>query len=219
MTPTSRFTRPTAGPRRRGAAIFLLAMALTSAQVGADEPPAAGGGAGTAATSDAPAANATVAPADAAPSPVAQPARPVSSVPPVVSPAKEGVTGVVRTPESTRWHMRYAQTLKRNWGIELETVRPVSSGYMLEMRYRILDAEKAMPLMEKKAKPYLIDEATGTRLMVPAMENIGELRQTPRPTEGRLYYIIFGNPGKLVKRGGLVTVVIGNFRAEGLVVD
>jgi len=115
--------------------------------------------------------------------------------------------------------MRYREILKRNWGIELETVRPVSSGYMLEMRYRILDADKAMPLMEKKAKPYLIDEATGTRLMVPAMENIGELRQTPRPQEGRLYYIIFGNPGKLVQRDGLVTVVIGHFRAEGLVVD
>lgn len=196
--------------------------ALAGVLAWADEPRGAAG-----ATPDAPAAGNAAAPesrTEAAPPAAALQAPAPPSVAPIpaqvpIGQGNVGVPGVARTPESNKWHMRYSQVLKRNWGIELETVRPVSSGYMLEMRYRVLDADKAMPLMEKKAKPYLIDEATGTRLMVPAMENIGELRQTPRPTEGRLYYIIFGNPGKLVKRGGLVTVVIGNFRAEGLVVD
>ncbi len=51
------------------------------------------------------------------------------------------------------------------------------------------------------------------------MENIGELRQVAPLEANRTYYVIFGNPGGLVKRGGRVTLVVGNFRAEGLVVD
>ena len=31
--------------------------------------------------------------------------------------------------------------------------------------------------------------------------------------------MIFGNPGALVKHGGRVTLVVGNLRAEGLIVD
>jgi hypothetical protein len=31
--------------------------------------------------------------------------------------------------------------------------------------------------------------------------------------------VIFNNPGRLVKKGSRVTVVIGDFKAEGLVVE
>ena len=98
-------------------------------------------------------------------------------------------------------------------------MHPVSSGYMLAFRYRILDAEKAAILNEKRSKAFIIDEASDVRLSVPAMENIGELRQSPRPEEGRIYYILFGNPGKLVKPGGHVDVVVGRFRADGIIVE
>jgi hypothetical protein len=46
------------------------------------------------------------------------------------------------------------------------------------------------------------------------------LRQTTlAPTEGRVYFIMFGNPGGYVKSGDRVTVVIDDFRAEDLVVE
>jgi hypothetical protein len=108
---------------------------------------------------------------------------------------------------------------KRQWGVEIIGVKPVASGYMLSFKYRVVDAEKARSLNERKIKAYLVDEATGTVLAVPAMENVGELRQGAAAQEDRTYFMIFGNPGKLVKSGQRVSIVAGDFRVEGLVVE
>ena len=109
---------------------------------------------------------------------------------------------------------------KRTWGVDVVGVHPVSSGQMLEFRYRVLDEDKAKEIFYKALTPYLVDEATGTRLAVPTLENIGTLRQDVAAGDPeRIYFMIFGNPGKLVKRGSRVSVVIGNFHIDGLIVD
>jgi hypothetical protein len=123
-------------------------------------------------------------------------------------------------PESVAtWQARHGMYFQRNWGMQIVGVRRISSGLMLRFDYRVLDPAQAAGLNDKKARPYLIDEATNTALAVPAMENVGELRQTSAYQANRNYFIIFGNPGGLVKRGGRVTLVVGNLRASGLVVD
>jgi len=121
--------------------------------------------------------------------------------------------------EAGDWRVRQGLYFKRNWGVELINVTPVSSGYMLALRYRVLDPDLAKVLNDRKSKAYLIDEATGTVLAVPAMENIGELRPGATPESGRNYFMIFGNPGQLVKQGGRVSFRVGNLRANGLVVE
>ena len=108
---------------------------------------------------------------------------------------------------------------QRNWGVDLVGVHRVSSGLMLRFDYRVVEPTKATALTDRKTRPYLVDDATGTALAVPAMENIGELRQIAPLEARRTYFMIFGNPGGLVKRGGRVTIVVGNFRAPGLVVN
>jgi len=120
---------------------------------------------------------------------------------------------------SANWQAREGMYFKRNWGVDIVGVKPVSSGYMLAFRYRILDPEKAKMLNDMKSKAYIIDEASGIRLAVPAMENIGELRSGSAPIANRTYFMIFGNPGKVVKSGSLISVVAGNFQVNGLVVD
>lgn len=122
-------------------------------------------------------------------------------------------------PASGSWHAREGVFYQRNWGVDVVGVRRVSSGYMLLFEYRVLDPEKARIFSDKTVKPYLIDVATGTRLAVPAMDNVGELRQSPHLVANRTYFMIFGNPGGLVQSGNRVVVVIGNLRVEGLVVD
>jgi hypothetical protein len=87
---------------------------------------------------------------------------------------------------------------------------------MLRFDYRVLDPVKAQPLTNRKVKPFLIDETSHTALAVPAMENVGELRQVAPLEVNRTYFVIFGNPAGLVKKGGTVTLIIGNFRVEGL---
>ena len=95
-------------------------------------------------------------------------------------------------------------------------VRWLLDGFPLSSDDRVLEPTRAAPLTAHKARAYLIDEASRTALAVPAMENVGELRQVARPEERRTYYMLFGNPGRLVKRGSRVTIVVGNLRAAGL---
>jgi hypothetical protein len=98
-------------------------------------------------------------------------------------------------------------------------VKLVESGEVIRFTYRILDAEKAKALNDKKSEPSLIDPKAGVKLVVPSMEKVGQLRQSSTPEAGKSYWMAFSNKGRLVKRGDHVSVVIGKFRADGLVVD
>jgi hypothetical protein len=72
---------------------------------------------------------------------------------------------------------------------------------------------------QKQINPYLIDQGTGQKLSV-ARTRLGPMRQTAiRPVAGRNYAILFGNTNKVVKVGSKITVVIGDFKVENLVVE
>jgi hypothetical protein len=124
-----------------------------------------------------------------------------------------------RQDEMRSWAAANGTYMKRTWGIDVVGVRLVSTEWMLEFKFRVLDAGKAAPLLDEHAKPYLLDEASGARLGVPAMENVGELRQHTTPDSNRIYFMIFGNANKIVPRGGHVSVVVGQFQASGLPVQ
>lgn len=105
--------------------------------------------------------------------------------------------------------------MEARWGVRVLDLRTTAGGYMLDFRYRLFDADKAAPVLDKKVIPYLIHETSGAQLMVPSPPMIGPLRQTARQIEAqRNYFILFANPGQMVKPGDKVTVVIGDFRAE-----
>jgi hypothetical protein len=105
------------------------------------------------------------------------------------------------------------------WGVDSLVVKWGESGEVIRFSYRVLDADKAKVLNDKKFEPSLIDPQAGVKLVVPSMENVGQLRQSAPPENGKAYWMVFSNKGRLVKRGDHVSVVIGAFRADGLVVD
>ncbi len=105
------------------------------------------------------------------------------------------------------------------WGVDSLRVKYVESGEIVKFTYRVLDPEKAKPLNDKKAEPALYDAAAGVQLVVPSLEKVGQLRQSSTPIEGRAYWMAFSNRGRRVKPGDRVSVVIGQFRADGLVVE
>jgi hypothetical protein len=108
---------------------------------------------------------------------------------------------------------------KAVWGIDSLSVKSTESGEIIRFAWRVLDADKAKVLNDKKIEPSLIDLQAGVSLVVPSLEKVGQLRQSAPPEAGRSYWMAFSNKGRLVKRGDRVNVVIGPFRAEGLVVD
>jgi hypothetical protein len=108
---------------------------------------------------------------------------------------------------------------KTVWGVDSLSVKLTESGQIIRFAWRVLDAERAKPLSNKEAKPSLDDPQAGVSLVVPSMENIGMLRQSSTPEEGKTYWMAFSNKGRLVKKGHRVNVVIGQFHADGLAVD
>jgi len=116
-------------------------------------------------------------------------------------------------------HPRWKTFLKRTWGVEVMNVRQTAAGYMLEFRYKVLDAEKAKPLFERRTRPVLIHAETGAKLIVPTPAKTGALRNSNLPLAGRTYWMFFANPGKLVKPGEHVSIEIGEFRVDGLIVQ
>jgi hypothetical protein len=105
------------------------------------------------------------------------------------------------------------------WGVDSLSVKWTESGEVIRFSYRVLDADKAKALNDKKNEPSLIDPAAGVKLVVPSLEKVGQLRQSATPQAGKAYWMAFSNKGRRVKRGDHVDVVIGKFQAQGLVVD
>lgn len=105
------------------------------------------------------------------------------------------------------------------WGVDALSIKLVESGEIVRFSWRVLDADKAEALNDKRAVPALQDPAAGVSLVVPTMEQIGQLRQSAPPEAGKSYWMAFSNKGRLVKRGDKVNVVIGQFHADGLAVD
>src|SRR5215472_11647828 len=97
------------------------------------------------------------------------------------------------------------------WGVDSLSVRWTESGEVIRFSYRVLDAEKARALNDKKAEPGLFDRRAGVKLVVPSLEKVGQLRQSSTPVAGKIYWMAFSNKGRPVKRGDHVDVVIGHF--------
>jgi hypothetical protein len=118
-----------------------------------------------------------------------------------------------------RFPKRAAEYYGMVWGVDSLDVKWTESGEVIRFTYRVLDANKAKALNDKKNEPSLIDPRPGVKLVVPSLEKVGQLRQSATPEAGKVYWMAFSNKGRLVKRGDRVNVVIGTFRADGLVVN
>ncbi len=105
------------------------------------------------------------------------------------------------------------------WGVDSLAVKSAESGEIIRFTYRIVDTEKAKALNDKKNEPSLIDPAAGVKLVVPSLEKVGKLRQSSTPEAGKVYWMAFSNKGGYVKPGHRINVVIGEFRADGLIVQ
>jgi hypothetical protein len=115
---------------------------------------------------------------------------------------------------------RQAQMYYQNiWGIDSFKVKYTESGEMIRFSWRVLDPAKAAPLNDKAVEPFLFDPQAGVKLVVPQMEKVGQLRQSSTPIAGRSYWMAFSNSGRRVRPGDRVTVQIGKFHADWLVVE
>jgi len=113
--------------------------------------------------------------------------------------------------------------LEEEWGIKLVGLRETAAGYFLDLRLRVLDPEKAAPLLSRQIQRHVIVEKSGAILKVPSAPMVGSLRSSVRTPNmvkaNRIYSALFANPGRHVRTGDRVTLVLGDFRAEHLSVE
>src|SRR5882724_7970765 len=116
-------------------------------------------------------------------------------------------------PESARQY--YART----WGVDQLSAKLAESGQLVRFNYRVIDAVKAAPLNVRASSPQMLDAKARVSLQVPTMEKVGPLRQSMAPENGKIYWMVFSNKGNYVKPGDRVSVLIGPFRVDGLIVQ
>lgn len=117
--------------------------------------------------------------------------------------------------ESTKARNHYVTA----WGIDKMKVSYTASGNLIRFSYRVSEPERAKVLGDKRFTPYMVSPRHGAVLQVPVMDKVGMLRQAAVPQAGQEYWMVFSNKGNLVRPGDRVSVLIGSFHADGLMVE
>ena len=107
-----------------------------------------------------------------------------------------------------------ASGLAERSGVRLIRVAVTGGGGLLDLRYQVIDPNKAAAVHEARTPPAIIDEHTGLVLnrLLMGHAHHGQLKAAVS------YYLIFENTGNWVRRGSEVTVLLGNAQVEHVVV-
>jgi hypothetical protein len=105
------------------------------------------------------------------------------------------------------------------WGVDSMQAHQTNAGNLIRFSYRVVDTNKAKVLIDKAAAPLMVSPKANVALQVPVMDKVGALRQSTELETGKTYWMVFSNKGGLVKPGDHVSVVVGRFRVDGLVVQ
>jgi hypothetical protein len=105
------------------------------------------------------------------------------------------------------------------WGVDKLRASYTSSGNLIKFTYRVIQPKLAKTLGDHENAPELIGIRSNAVLHIPTMEKIGQLRQMSAAEAYKDYWMVFSNKGNLVKPGDEVSVIIGQFRADGLIVE
>jgi hypothetical protein len=102
------------------------------------------------------------------------------------------------------------ETLERDYGVRFDLIGVTAAGGLVDLRFTVLDAEKAKALFH--------DAASSPALFI---ENTGSVLRTKKGMSHRLnllaggrYFMLFSNAGGVVQSGTRVSVVINDIRLE-----
>jgi hypothetical protein len=87
-------------------------------------------------------------------------------------------------------------------------------GGLVDLRYQVVDPDRANALHEPSTPPAVVDERSGLVVHELLMSH----SHTGPFKAGVTYYLVFNNPGNWVRHGSKVTVLLGNAQVEHVVV-
>jgi hypothetical protein len=107
-----------------------------------------------------------------------------------------------------------AAGLAERSGVRLVRVAVTGGGGLLDVRYQVVDPNKANAVHEGQTPPAIIDERTGLVINQLLMGHAHKGQLKPAVS----YYLVFENTGNWVRRGAKVTVLLGDAQVEHVVV-
>ncbi len=102
------------------------------------------------------------------------------------------------------------------YGIQVNLIATSAAGGLIELRYQVIDPEKASPMLhDVQMLPKIIDEDSGTTLAMASLPH----RHSSVLTLGGEYFFLLANAHNALRAGSQVTLVIGDARIEHLTVQ
>jgi hypothetical protein len=126
-----------------------------------------------------------------------------------------GSDEVTTIPVSWRRPVVSAAGLVQRSGVQIKYVAITGGDGLVDLRFRVIDADLAGDLHSASKPPAVVDEASGLVVhdLLMSHSHSGPFKA------GLSYYLIFNNPGNWIHRGSVVTVLLGNAAVEHVVVQ
>ncbi|WP_425954884.1 hypothetical protein [Xylanimonas sp. McL0601] len=106
-----------------------------------------------------------------------------------------------------------AERLAATYGIDVDLVAVTAAGGLVEFRYQVADPDKAETMIhDTELLPTIVVEGTGATLVVSTPHH-----HTAPLQLGGTYFFLLANAHNAIRRGALLTLVIGDLRVEHIV--
>jgi hypothetical protein len=108
-----------------------------------------------------------------------------------------------------------AEVLEKQYGAKIEMVGLLAAGGLIELRFHVIDKDKAIGLFGKVADmPMLAVEGTSK-----VLESAKGMKHSMTLLNGGSYFIFYTNAANALHAGSMVSMVINGVRLEHIVVQ
>jgi len=126
----------------------------------------------------------------------------------------DGVKSESKVPVAWARPLVSASGLVDSSGVKITQVAVTGDGGLVDLRFTVVDANKAAALHDPAHPPAVVDQRSGLVVKDLLMSHA----HTAPFKAGVTYYLVFNNPGNWVHRGDKVAVLLGNARVENVTV-
>ena len=107
-----------------------------------------------------------------------------------------------------------ADGLAQQSGVKITQVAVTGDGGLVDLRFKVVDPERANALHDPTTPAAVVDEESGLVVHELLMNH----SHTGPYKTGVTYYLVFNNPGNWIHHGSLVSVMLGNAQVEHVLV-